>query len=93
MTEHPKLGIYGDDMSRPISELLEDIRSSLVKARGRLSDIYFAHPGLKSQVAPAEHLLTCGVVYLYHEIEEVRRREKPKEPANGECITSEEANP
>lgn len=76
-TEAKRRGIYGDDMTRPIADLLCEIRSSMVKARGRLSDIYFEKPFMKERVAAAEGLLTCGIVYLYNEIESVKKWEAP----------------
>jgi hypothetical protein len=83
-TPRKKVGIYGDDLTRPISDLIVEIRTDLSRARGRLSDIAFAHPGMKSRLESAEGLLTCGISYLFFELEEVRKWEKRVASSDGE---------
>jgi hypothetical protein len=57
--------IYGTDFSRPLSEIVGDIRSQLARARGQLSDIGSSFTGWKEHIESVEGLLTCGLVALY----------------------------
>lgn len=77
-----KTGIYGDDMTRPIEDILGEVRSSLVRSRGRLSDVGFEHKGMRERLMAAEGGLTCCIVTLYNDIEEVKKWEHPR--ASGE---------
>lgn len=72
--EHKPL--YGADMSKPISQLIEDVRSQLVRSRGQLWDIGFRYTGWTDRLASVEGLLTCGLVTLYHEKQEAIESEK-----------------
>lgn len=69
--KHP---IFGTDFSKPVSVIIEDIRSQLSKARGQLSDIGSA-TGWGERVEHVEGLLTCGLVALHHTMEEIAKLE------------------
>lgn len=62
--------IYGTDLSKPISELIEDVRKQLIQARGQLWDIGFRYTGWTERLAAVQGLLTCGLVTLHHDKEE-----------------------
>jgi hypothetical protein len=62
--------------SKPLSEIVESIRSELVKARGHISDIQFAYPGWGEHVESVEGLLTCGISYLYKVARNMEEHEK-----------------
>jgi hypothetical protein len=66
-------GIYGDDLTRPLKDLVGSIRDDLTKARGRMSDIGFAYTGMRERLAATEGLLTCGISYLYYVLQEIQR--------------------
>lgn len=73
--EHRKHPVYGTDFSQPLSALVEDVRNQLSHARGRLSDIRAAHPGLKDRLDPAEGALTCCISFLFNTLEELQKLE------------------
>ena len=56
--------IYGTDLKRPVSVVIEEIRNDFVKARGKISDVVRAHPGWKDRLEDVSGLLTCGLVAL-----------------------------
>jgi len=68
--------IYGTNLSLPLSELVSDIRSQLVRARGQLGDIGSGFPGWKEHVESVEGLLTCGLVSLHRVKEEMEEHER-----------------
>lgn len=63
-------------MTRPLSELIGDIRSQMVKSRGQLSDISSGFTGWHDRVESAQGLLTCGISYLYYIQQEMLEHEK-----------------
>lgn len=79
-----KRGIYGDDLSRPKHELIDEIRRDLGRARGRLSDIMHDMPMTTERLKSAEGLLTCGISYLYYEMLEIKRWETRVPTVDGE---------
>lgn len=68
--------IYGVDLTKPISENLTEIRNALTKLRGQLHDIGFRWSGFEQRLEAVQGLMTCGIVVLYHDIEEVKDWEK-----------------
>jgi hypothetical protein len=67
--------IFGADLSKPLSEVVEDVRNMLTAARGQLSDISFRHRGWGEHLAPMEGLLTCGLISLHFVMEQMREHE------------------
>lgn len=76
--QHP---IYGTDLSRPLSEVIESARNDIVRVRGKLSDVGFAFSGWADRLKSVEGLLTCGLVALYETVREMKEHEAkyPKE--------------
>ena len=68
--------IYGTDLTRPLSALVADIRSQLVKSRGQLSDIAYGFTGWRDDLANVEGLLTCGLIALHHTMERMKEHER-----------------
>lgn len=68
--------VYGTDMSRPLSELIANIRSQIVQARGQLNDISMGFTGWRERLQDVEGLLTCGLIALHHTREEMLKHEK-----------------
>lgn len=68
--------LYGVDFTKPISESLAGIRDDLTRARGKLHDIGFRWSGFEQRLEAVQGLLTCGIVALHHNIEEVKDWEK-----------------
>jgi hypothetical protein len=58
--------------------------------RGRLYDIKAGYPGVRDRVEPAEHLLTCGIAFLYIAVKELReiedRRKAEAELTPARCV-------
>jgi len=54
-----------EDFKRPLSEVIEELRSELAKIRGKIGDIRMAGYWDES-LKDAEGLLTCGISYLYY---------------------------
>lgn len=74
--------IYGTDLTKPLSEVVESIRHDLAKARGQISDISFGFTGWAEHLACVEGLLTCGLMAL-HKIKEDMREHEAKYPRAG----------
>jgi len=70
-----KRPIYGTDFSKPLSQLIENIRNEIVQARGHIADIIFGYPAWKERVEHVEGLLSCGLVALCVSNEEVIKHE------------------
>lgn len=75
--------IYGTDFSKPLSVLVEELRSDIAKIRGRMSDISYGYPAWREELDCVEGLLTCGLVTLYGTKEKMVDHEKlcAEEPA------------
>lgn len=69
--EHP---IFGTDLLRPLSVVIEDFRSQLARIRGGLTDVVRAF-GYKDRIEHIEGLLTCGLIALHATAEELRKWE------------------
>jgi hypothetical protein len=67
--------IYGTDLSKPVEELLKEIRNKITNLRGQLHDIRNRWPAQDS-LEDVEGLLTCGLVTLYYEIEQIEKNKK-----------------
>ncbi|HMI56395.1 MAG TPA: hypothetical protein VK494_09420 [Gemmatimonadaceae bacterium] len=63
-------------MSKPLSELIADIRSQIVHARGQLNDIGMGFTGWHERLQNVEGLLTCGLMALYSTQQEMLKHEK-----------------
>ncbi len=70
----PATGIFGTDVTKPLSTLIEEARTALVKARNVVDDSISAY-GWKDRLQNVEGLMTCGLVYLAHIREEVVQME------------------
>jgi hypothetical protein len=68
--------LSGIDLTRPLSKLVEDIRSDLATARSKLNDIGMGFTGWRDRLESVEGLLTCGLVALHHTMEEMREHER-----------------
>lgn len=68
--------LYGVDFSRPIEDLIEDVRKQLVQARGQLSDIGYRFTGWTERTKNVEGLLTCGLVALWQLKKEAEEHHK-----------------
>lgn len=53
-----------DDLDKPVSELISDIRDELCKVRGKIGEITVAH-GCLDRVGIYENGITCLVAGLY----------------------------
>lgn len=67
--------IFGTDFSKPVSELIKDVRGELIKARGHLDDIAFG-TAWEDRVNHVIGLLTCGIQSLYYSHEEMVKYEQ-----------------
>lgn len=72
--EHP---IWGTDLSRPLSDIIEGLRNDITRIRGSLGDIGRAFPGWGERLEPVEGLLTCGLIALFGVRAEILKHEEP----------------
>lgn len=68
--------IYGTDFKKPLSEIIEEVRSRLTVDRGMLSDVTFAFPGWRSRVESAQGAITCAIESLYNTMQEMQKVER-----------------
>jgi hypothetical protein len=80
MERYRKHPIYGTDFSKPVSVLIEDIRTELTRARGHITDIKFG-AGWQDRLSHIEGLLTCGLIALYNSKEEIEKFEIAQDDA------------
>ena len=73
--QHP---IFGTDFTKSPDELIEGIRQELDILRGHLGDIGYGYSGFKQQLDEVQGLLTCGISYLYHIREDMKKCFKSK---------------
>lgn len=80
--QHRARPLSGIDLTKPLSELVQGIRSDITAARAKLNDIGMGFTGWREHLASVEGLLTCGLVTLHYTMEEMREHERrhPKEP-------------
>ena len=79
--------IYGTDLNRPLSEIIEEIRNRMTVLRGQVGDFQFGFPGWRERTEPVHGLLTCGIVALYKVLQELQKFEaeqKPTTPPQGD---------
>ena len=76
--DHP---IWKTDFKKPLSELIEDIRTELSRVRGKVTDIIYGYDctDLYRSIKDVEGLLTCGLVTLAHIKDERLKHEKMME--------------
>lgn len=70
--------IYGTDLTKPRSVVVEEIRMKIAHARGQLHDIVAAYPGWKDRLEDVTGLLTCGLIALHETKEEMEKIERSK---------------
>lgn len=70
-----KHSIFGVDFEKPVSVSIEEIRSMLSTARGRLTELGYQMPQLETRLKDAEGLLTCGLIALSDVVKEARQFE------------------
>jgi hypothetical protein len=63
--------IFGTDFSKPLSAIIEGLRSQMTATRGHIKDIERAYPGWKERVEHVEGLLTCGIIALANSNKEI----------------------
>lgn len=64
-----------EEMNKPLSELMEELRSDLVQIRGKLLDIKYTR-GWEDRIEPLEGGLTCMLVAMHETMEEWKKFEK-----------------
>lgn len=77
MGDTKKVIIYykdAEEMNKPLSELMEELRSDLSRIRGKLSDIKRNH-GWADRIEHLEGGLTCMLVAMHNTMEEWERFE------------------
>lgn len=67
--------IFGTDFSKPLSQIMEELRSKVANVRGQCSDIGFAYSGWRDEMAMLEGGLTCMLVAMYHSLERFKEHE------------------
>lgn len=77
MAERHRLNpIYKTDLSKPLSEVVEEIRTRIAAIRGSIGDISRGFPGWQQRAESVDGLLTCGLVALYDMAERMRKLER-----------------
>lgn len=71
--------IWGTDFSVPLSKIVFDLRTQIVKIRGKFYDIESAYPSWGEQVKDVTGLLTCGLIALHGITEQMKEYERKKE--------------
>lgn len=68
---------YGsvDEMDKPVSELVNELRNELVCIRGKIFDVRYSC-GWKEQLEYIEGGLTCLIVSMYHQASEIENFEE-----------------
>ncbi len=76
--------IFDTDFSKPLTEIIEGVRTRLIAARGTLADIGFAYSGWSERTKDVEGLITCGLVTLYGIKEKMEEVETIKQKLEGD---------
>lgn len=63
-----------EEMDKPLSELMEELRKEISKTRGKLSDLKNSF-GFKDHIELIEGGLTCMLVAMYSSVEEFQKLE------------------
>ena len=75
--ENPIYGpIYGTNLKRPVSEIVNELRERMVSLRRGIQDFQFGYPQWKERTQHVEGLLTCGIIALYNTLEELQKFEQ-----------------
>ena len=69
------------EMDKPLSELMEELRTDLSKVRGKLFDIKQSF-GWKDRIEHIEGGLTCMLIAMYGTMEEWKKFEAKRAEAN-----------
>ena len=77
--DYRKNPLYGTDLNKKASQVVGDLRNKFTETRNMLSDIQSGFPGVKEHLDPLEGLLTCGISYLFHHIEDLKKIEIEKD--------------
>ena len=72
--KHPIYYKSAEEMDRPLSELMEELREDLSRVRGKLHDIRHSF-GWEDRITHIEGGLTCMLVTMYSTLEEWQRFE------------------
>lgn len=64
--------IYSTDLSKPLPELIEDLRNQLVKTRGSISDIQ-THIGFQDMLETPRQMITGVILYLSYVNDQVSK--------------------
>ena len=70
-----------EEMDKPLSELMEELRTDISKVRGKLFDIKQSF-GWKDRIEHIEGGLTCMLVAMHETMKEWQRFEKKRAEAN-----------
>lgn len=81
--EYRKRPISGIDLSKPLSELVHNIRMDISAARGKLDDIGMGFTAWRDRLSCVQGLLTCGLIALHNTREEMLEHEKRSGPGEG----------
>jgi len=66
-----------EEMDKPVSVLVNELRNELVRIRGKIFDIRYSC-GWKEQLEYIEGGLSCLIVSLYYEATEIKNFEEKK---------------
>lgn len=64
-----------EEFDKPVSELIGQLRTDLVKVRGKLHDIGFEH-GFKDKIEHLEGGLTCIISAMYNTVKDFKEWEE-----------------
>lgn len=66
-----------EEMNKPLSELMEELRTDVAKVRGKLFDIKMSY-GWEDRIAHLEGGLTCLIIAMAHTMHEWKEFERKK---------------
>lgn len=70
--------IFGTDLNRPISTIVEGLRGDAEKIRSVLCDIKNAYPSWGERLECVEGLMTCALITLYSINRDIKEFENGK---------------
>lgn len=68
--------IYGTNLNRQPSEIVNELRDRMTTLRGGIQDFQFGYPQWKERTQHVEGLLTCGIVALAYTLDELQKFEQ-----------------
>ena len=74
-----KTGIFGTDLTKPASVLVNELRDKITKICGQFRDIEREYPLYKDVIKKMQGFLITGIHSLYYAIEEIQRKEISKD--------------